>query len=157
MVDNLIGEFAMPTFKTTLMQATDVNATGIRIPSEIIEQLGAGKKPRVKVTINGSYTYSITVAVMGTAYMIGFSAEHRKASGLKPGQEIEVNIELDTAPQIIEVPDDLAAALAEKPGARAAFDASAPSARKEFVRQVNEAKAADTRARRVAKIVEKLG
>ncbi|MBI1257706.1 MAG: DUF1905 domain-containing protein [Chloroflexi bacterium] len=147
----------MPTFKTTLKQATDVNATGIRIPDEIIKELGAGKKPRVKVTLNGSYTYSITVAVMGTAYMIGFSAAHRQASGIQPGQEITVDIEVDTAPQVIEVPDDLAAALAEKPGAREAFDASAPSARKEFVRQVNEAKAADTRTRRIAKIVEKLG
>ena len=147
----------MPTFKTTLVQASDVNATGIRIPPEVIEQLGAGKKPRVKVTLNGHYSYSYTVAVMGGDYMIGLNQERREASGIKPGEEIEVSLELDTAPQVIELPDDLAAALAEKPGARAAFDASAPSARKEFVRQVNEAKAADTRARRIAKIVEKLG
>ena len=147
----------MPTFKTTLLKAADVNATGIRIPPEVIAELGAGKKPRVKVTLNGSYSYSYTVAVMGGEYMIGFNQERREASGIQPGQEIEVTLELDTAPQVIELPDDLAAALAEKPGARAAFDASAPSARKEFVRQVTEAKAADTRARRIAKIVEKLG
>ena len=147
----------MPTYKTTLLKAADVNATGIRIPPEVITELGAGKKPRVKVTLNGSYSYSYTVAVMGGEYMIGFNQERREASGIQPGQEIEVTLELDTAPQVIELPDDLAAALAEKPGARAAFDAFATSARKEFVRQVTEAKAADTRARRIAKIVEKLG
>ena len=147
----------MPTFKTTLLKADDVNATGIVIPPEVIAELGTSRKPRVKVTLNNSYSYSYTVAVMGGAFMIGFNQERRAESGIQPGQEITVTLELDTAPQIIEVPDDLAAALAEKPGAREAFDASAPSARKEFVRQVNEAKAADTRARRVAKIVEKLG
>ena len=147
----------MPTFKTTLIKADDVNATGIRVPPEVIAELGTSKKPRVKVTLNGSYSYSYTVAVMGGEYMIGFNQERREASGIQPGQEITVTLELDTAPQVIDVPDDLAAALAEKPGAREAFDASAPSARKEFVRQVTEAKAADTRARRIAKIVEKLG
>ena len=147
----------MPTFKTTLIKADDVNATGIRVPPEVIAELSTSKKPRVKVTLNGSYSYSYTVAVMGGEYMIGFNQERREASGIQPGQEITVTLELDTAPQVIDVPDDLAAALAEKPGAREAFDASSPSARKEFVRQVTEAKAVDTRARRIAKIVEKLG
>ncbi|MEO6060951.1 MAG: YdeI/OmpD-associated family protein [Thermoflexales bacterium] len=67
-----------------------------------------------------------------------------------------MTLELDTEPRAVELPEDLAAALAKKKGARAAFDASAPSKRKEFVRQVVEAKAADTRARRIAKIVAEL-
>ena len=101
------------TFKTTLLQAEGKNATGIRIPPEIIEQLGAGKKPRVKVTLNGSYTYAITVAMMGGNAMISFSADHRQASGLKPGDSLEVTLELDKEPPAIFVPDDLAAALDE--------------------------------------------
>jgi hypothetical protein len=39
----------------------------------------------------------------------------------------------------------------------AAFEAAAPSRRKESVRQVETAKATETRARRIAKIVEVLG
>ena len=68
-----------------------------------------------------------------------------------------MTLELDTEPRTVEVPEDLAAALDEKPGARVAFDALAYSARKEFVRQVNEAKAAETRQRRIAGIVGKVG
>jgi hypothetical protein len=74
----------MPTFKTTLIKADDVNATGITIPPEVIAELGAGKKPRVKVTLNGSYSYSYTVAVMGGEYMIGLNQERREASGITP-------------------------------------------------------------------------
>ncbi|MDX2137390.1 MAG: YdeI/OmpD-associated family protein [Chloroflexota bacterium] len=140
------------TFKTTLLQAEGKNATGIRIPSEVIESLGAGKKPRVKVTLNSNYTYSITVAVMGSDYMIGFSSDHRQASGLKAGDPIEVALELDKEPPAIIIPDDLVQAL-DAAGVRAAFDALAPSARKNHVYQVSEAKTAETRARRIDKIV----
>jgi antitoxin component of MazEF toxin-antitoxin module len=40
------------------------NNTGIRVPDEIAEKLGAGKKPPVTVTIN-HFTYRNTIAVMG--------------------------------------------------------------------------------------------
>jgi hypothetical protein len=143
------------TFKTTIVQAQDVNATGIEIPPHIIESFGAGKKPKVKLTLNG-YTYRSTVAVMGGAYMVGLSAEHRTAAGVKGGQELDVTVELDTEPRTVEVPEDLAAALAEKAGLREAFDASNFSSRKEYVRQVEDAKTPETRTRRIAKIVEKL-
>lgn len=142
------------TFKTTILKAGDKNATGIRVPDEIIEALGVGKKPPVAVTING-YTYRTTVAVMGGAYMLSLSAEHRGAANVQGGDEIEVTLALDTAPRVVEVPGDLAAALAEA-GARAAFDALNTSTRKEYARQVNDAKAAETRARRIAGIVAKV-
>ena len=67
-------------------------ATGIQVPEEVVEALGAGRRPAVKVTVNG-YTYRSTVAVMGGACMISLSAEHRAAGG----EEVEVNLELDTA------------------------------------------------------------
>jgi uncharacterized protein YdeI (YjbR/CyaY-like superfamily) len=88
--------------------------------------------------------------------MLPLSAEHREAAGVEAGDEVEVTIELDVEPRTVEVPEDLAAALAEKPGARERFDALAYSARKEHVRQVESAKAQETRERRIAGIVAKL-
>lgn len=143
------------TFNTTLQQAEGMNATGIRIPPEIIAALGSTKRPKVKVTLNG-YTYRSTVAAYGDVFMLGVSAEHREAAGLKAGDALEVTLELDTEPRTVDVPDDLAAALAEKPGARAKFDASSYSARKEYVRQVEDAKTQETRSRRIAGIVTKM-
>jgi hypothetical protein len=144
------------TFTTTLLKDESLNATGIEVPAEVVAALGKGKKPPVVVTVNG-FTYRSTVAVMGSAFMLPLSQERRSAAGVEAGDEIEVTLELDTEPRTVEVPDDLAAALAEKPGARAAFDALSYSARKEYVRQVESAKAAETRSRRIASIVEKTG
>jgi uncharacterized protein YdeI (YjbR/CyaY-like superfamily) len=107
------------------------------------------------VTLNG-YTYRTTVAVLGGFFMLSLSAENREAAGVKPGEAVEVTLELDTEPLVVIVPDDLAAALANAPGARAAFEALAYSARKEYVRQVESAKAQETRERRIAGIVAKL-
>jgi hypothetical protein len=143
-------------FTTTVIKDGTKNATGIQVPAEIVAELGKGKKPPVRVTI-GDYTYRTTVAVMGGTFMISLSAENREAAGVKGGDLIEVTLELDDAPRTVVVPDDLAAALAAKPGAAAAFEALAFSVRKEHVRQVESAKAQETRERRVAGIVAKLG
>lgn len=144
------------TFTTTLQQADDKNATGIRIPAEVIAALGTQKRPKVKVTVNG-YTYRNTVAVFGDVFMVGVNQEHRAAAGLTGGDQIEVTIELDTEPRTVEVPEDLRAALSEKEGASEAFDKAAYTRRKEFVRQVEDAKTQETRERRIAKIVAGLG
>ena len=144
------------TFTTILMKGDQKNTSGIEIPPEVIEALGAGKKPPVKITI-GDYSYRSTVAVMGGHYLVPLNQAHREASGLQGGDQVDITVELDTEPRTVDVPEDLAAALAARPGAREAFDKSSPSARKEFVRQVVEAKAQDTRERRIAAIVAKLG
>ena len=143
------------TFNTTLIKGDQKNTSGIEIPAEIIDALGAGKKPPVKITI-GDYSYRSTVAVMGGKYLVSLSQANREAAGVQGGDTVDVTIEVDTEPRTVDVPEDLAAALAAKPGAREAFDKSSPSARKEFVRQVVEAKAQDTRERRIAAIVAKL-
>jgi hypothetical protein len=146
----------MKTTFTTQIQLDDkVNATGISVPAEAIAVLGGKKKPPVIVTING-FTYRSTVAAYGDLYLIPLSQERRAAAGVAAGDVVEVTLELDTEPRTVEVPDDLAAALDEA-GARAAFDALSYSARKEHVRQVESAKAQETRERRITKIVAALG
>lgn len=142
------------TFKTRLWQEEGSNNTGIVVPKENVEALGAGKKPPVDVTVNG-YTYKSTVAVMGGQYMLPFASEHRKNTGIQGGDAIEVTLVLDDKPRVFEVPDVLAAAL-DAAGLRAKFDAASPSKRKEWVRQVSDAKSDETRDRRVAKVITEL-
>lgn len=143
------------TFATTVVQEAGMNATGIPVPAEAVAALGAGKRPKVTVSLNG-YTYRSTVAAYGDVFMLPLSAAHREMAGIKAGDEVEVTIVLDTAPRIVEAPADLTAALAEKPGAVAAFEALSYTMRKEYVRQVEEAKAQETRTRRIAGIVAKV-
>ncbi len=141
------------TFHTTILR-TGKNTAGIQVPEEIIEKLGSSKRPLVRVTIK-KYTYRSAVAVMGGKFMVGVTAENRQAAGVQGGEEVDVTIELDLEPRTVEVPIDLKAALIEA-DAMKAFEHSAPSMQKEYVRQVEEAKAQETRERRIAKIVEKL-
>lgn len=152
---DLRGALLSTTFTTTVLKDKEKNATGLPVPAEAVAALGSGKKPRVKVTLNG-YTYRTSVAVVGGFFMLSLSAENRAAAGVSPGDAVEVTLELDTEPLIVTVPDDLAAALGQVPGARQAFDKLPPSARKEYVRQVESAKAQETRERRIAGIVAKL-
>lgn len=142
------------SFTTVLRQAQTKNATGIPVPPEKVAELGGGKAPLVKVTVRG-YSYRSKVAVYGNECLIGFSSEHREATGLKGGDAVEVTLELDTEPRTVEVPDDLLKALKEA-GLEEIFEKAAPSRRKEYVRQVNEAKSPETRERRIGKIVAEL-
>lgn len=140
---------------TAELRKTGVNTTGVEVPQAVLDQLGGGKRPRVRVSIDG-FTFSLTLGSMGGKVMIPVSAERRAAAGLTGGQTYEIGIEIDTAPETIEIPDDLAAALADA-GAANGFAALAPSRRKEHVRAVNDAKSAETRQRRIAKAVEAAG
>ncbi len=130
-------------------------ATGIHIPAEIVEAFGSGKRPAVKVTING-FTYRSTVAVVGGVFMVGLSAENRAGAGVAGGDEVDVEIELDTEPREVSVPDDLAAALDAEPAARTTFDGLSYSNRSWHVLSVAGAKTDATRQRRIAKSVETL-
>ncbi|CAN5353979.1 hypothetical protein BH23ACT7_BH23ACT7_05260 [soil metagenome] len=141
-------------FRATVQQSGKT-ATGIQVPEEVVEALGSGKRPAVKVTING-YTYRSTVAVMGGVYMVGVSAENRAGSGVAGGEEVDIDMELDTAPREVTVPADLAAALDAEQEARRTFDGLSYSNKSWHVLQVNGAKTEETRQRRIAKSVDRL-
>ncbi len=143
------------SFTTLVLKDDKVNATGLQVPAGAVAAMGTGKKPKVKVSLNG-YTYRSTVAAYGDVFMLPLSAENREAAGVEAGDRVEVTIELDLEPRTVEVRGDLAAALAEKPGAKATFDGLSYTMRKEYVRQVETAKARETRERRIAGIVTKL-
>jgi hypothetical protein len=138
-------------FRTTL-ELAGKTATGFRIPADVVEALGKGKRPPVLVTING-YTYRNTVAVYGDEYLLGVSAENRAGAGVAAGDDIEVELELDTAPREVEVPADFAAALDAEPAARRTFDALSYSNKSFHVGGIEGAKTADTRRRRIEKSI----
>jgi len=142
-------------FTTTLKQADGSSATGIVIPHEVLAALGAGKKPPVKVVVNG-YAYRSTVATVSGVSMVGFSADHRAASGLKGGDPIEVEIALDAEPRTVELPADFQAALNADDRAKATFDKLSNSLKGYHVTQVTSAKTHETRQRRIKKSIATL-
>jgi uncharacterized protein YdeI (YjbR/CyaY-like superfamily) len=142
------------TFRTTVMLAGKT-ATGIVIPDEVVDALGAGRRVKVSLTVNG-YTYRTTVAPMNGRYMAPLAAEHRTAAGVAAGDEVEVSVALDDAPRVVELPEDLAAAIDADPAARAHFESLSFTYRKEWVRWVTEAKKPETRQSRIEKTVRGL-
>ncbi len=130
-------------------------ATGIEVPEKVVAALGSGTRPPVTVTVGG-HSYRTTIARMGGRFLVPLSAENRTAAGVAAGDDVDVDIEPDTAPREVELPADLAGALTQDEAARATFDGLSYTHRKEWVRWVEEAKKADTRAARLAKTVEAL-
>ena len=139
-------------FRTTV-ELGGKTATGLRVPDDVVEALGGGKRPPVQVTVGG-YSYRTTVAPMGGAFWVPLAAEHREAAGVQADEEVDVSVVLDTAPREVAVPEDLAAAFDD--AVRAQFDALAFSHRKEWVRWIEDAKKPETRASRVEKTAEAL-
>ena len=125
-------------------------ATGIQVPDDVIAALGTSKRPPVTITVNG-YTYRTTAVRMGGAFYVPLAAENREAAGVAAGDAITVEIENDTAPREVTLPDDLAAAMDDV--ARSAYDGLSYTHRKEWVRWVEEAKRPETRATRIEKTV----
>jgi bifunctional DNA-binding transcriptional regulator/antitoxin component of YhaV-PrlF toxin-antitoxin module len=130
-------------------------ATGIVVPPEVVESLGGSKKPKVTVTIN-RFSYPSSIASMGGRFLLPVSAEVRAGAGIAAGDTVDVEVELDTSVRTVEVPTDLAAALKAAPAAKKAFDALSYSNQRRHVLAVEGAKTAETRARRIAKVVDEL-
>jgi hypothetical protein len=130
-------------------------ATGIPVPADVVEALGRGKRPPVRVTVGG-HTYRSTVAAYGEVFMLPLAAEHRAAAGVAAGDEVDVEVELDEAPREVMVPPDFAAALDASPEARRVFESLSYSNKSYHVLSIVGAKTAETRQRRIDKSVATL-
>ena len=140
---------------TTTLELHGRTATGVEVPDAVLAALGGGKRPAVVATVNG-HAWRTTVGVMGGRSLVGLSAEVRAGAGVAAGDTITVDLVADTAPRVVEVPDDLAAALATSASAQAAFAALSFSNQRRHAESVTGAKKAETRAARVAKVVAEL-
>lgn len=137
-------------FDTTV--ATTGNNTGIVVPAEFIERLGAGRRPSVVVEVNG-YEYRNTVGIMGGKHMISISAAVRKGTGLKGGDPIHVKMTVAETPREVEIPDDVADALSAEPEVSAFFSELSNSLQRYYVDNINGAKTPETRQRRIDKAI----
>jgi hypothetical protein len=141
-------------FRTKILQGGKT-ATGIEVPPKVVAGLGSSKRPAVKITIKG-YTYRSTIATMDGKFMVGVSAQVREAADVAGGDTVDVDIELDTAPREVTVPDDFAKALKKDPGARKLFDGLSYSRKLALVGPINDAKTDETRQRRFDKALAAL-
>jgi Domain of unknown function (DUF1905)/Bacteriocin-protection, YdeI or OmpD-Associated len=130
-------------------------ATGIRVPPEVVESLKSSKRPPVRVTING-HTYRSTVAPMGGEFLLPVSAENRELAGVEAGDEVDVEVELDTEPREVTVPPDFRDALDRDAAAAGFFDGLSKSSKQRVVLSIEGAKTGETRLRRITKAISEL-
>ncbi|MBA3652857.1 MAG: DUF1905 domain-containing protein [Actinobacteria bacterium] len=138
------------TFETTV--AASGNNTGIVVPEDAVAELAAGNRPSVLVNVNG-HEYRNTVAVMSGKYMIGISAAIRKATGLKAADPITVTLTIADSPREVSIPADFETALAANAPAREFFGKLSNSLQRYHVDNINAAKTAETRQRRIDKAI----
>lgn len=132
--------------------STGRNTAGFEVPADVVESLGGGGHPKVSVTVNG-YTFRTSIARMGGRYLLGFSAERRTEAGVTPGSVMEVDVELDTAERVLDVPEEFATALAADAQAKEFWETLSYSKQQWHVLQVTSAKTDATRERRIEKSI----
>jgi Bacteriocin-protection, YdeI or OmpD-Associated/Domain of unknown function (DUF1905) len=128
---------------------------GLEVPPEVVEALGGGKRPPVKITLNG-HSWKSRVAIMRGRYLLGLSNANRQAAGVVTGDEVEIDLELDAEPRIVVEPQDFARALDADPIARSAYDGLSYGRKREHVLAIESAKKAETRRQRIEKALATL-
>ena len=141
------------SFKVELQRVQETG-TMFRVPFDLEEAFGRVRPP-VKVTIR-SHTWRTTPGVYdGIGYVVVNRAV-KAATGVDAPDRVRVRMELDTEPRKVATPGDLAAALAADPVAKKTFASMSFTHRREYVEWVEEAKRAETRARRIAATVARV-
>jgi hypothetical protein len=131
-------------------------AAAVVLTDEQVAAVGEGaKRFPVVATVEG-YTWRTTVARMRGEFLLGLSREVREGAGVEAGDTVDLELELDTKPREVDVPEALATALAGDANARAAYEKLSYTHRKEYARWIAEAKRDETRDRRVAQALEML-
>lgn len=134
--------------------AEEQNELFFEVPFDVKAELGKARAP-VKVTVNG-YAFRSTVSVYGGRYYVPVRRDRREAAGVKVGDVVDVTLELDTEPRVLEIPPELTAALARNKTARALWEKLGRSHQREHVEAIAACKKPETRARRAAKTIEML-
>ena len=112
--------------------------------------------PKVQAVIAGQpYRGSLMPMGDGT-YCLGVLKSIQEAAGVKQGDTVTVELELDQAPRVVALPADLAKAIARDKKASAAWDKLSFTDKKEMARGLEEAKRTETRERRLASVLAKL-
>lgn len=135
------------------LEAVGGNNTAFTIPNAVVDQLASGRRPKVVVTA-GAHVWRSSIVSMGGCFVLGVSRENRTKAAIAAGDMVDLTVQLDTAPRVVEVPADLAEALEQVPGARAAFDAMSYTHQREHVQSVEDAKKPETRQRRIQRVVD---
>ena len=134
---------------TAELEAARAGGAMVRVPTEIAAALGGLKQMRVVGTVNGVPYQSSTMPYGGRGLFMGVHKATREAAGVKFGDLVEVAIQRDERPRVLEIPPELEAAFAAEPELRERFEALSFSRRRDLAGPISEAKRPETREARL--------
>lgn len=147
----------MAKFDAVLQPDPTGTGTFVVVPRELNAQLGLKGRPKIRAVIAG-HPYRGSLMPMGDGtFCLGVLKAIQQAAGVKRGDKVTVELELDIAPRVIEPPADLARALARNKMAAAAWEKLSYTNQREIARSLEEAKKPETRERRLAAALKGLG
>lgn len=142
-------------FRVKLDGAPSSEVAALSAPFDVEKTFGTRARVAVRGTING-YPFRSSLMPMGGCHRMVVNADMRKGAGVKAGDTVSVVMEKDEAPRTVAVPVPLRRELARSKTAQANWDKLAFTHKKEMARSIAEAKQEETRARRLAKVMDVL-
>lgn len=143
-------------FRATLLADPTGTGTYVAVPANVKNALGLKGRPKIHAVIAGHpYRGSLMPGGDGNL-LLGVLKSIQQAEGLKRGDLITIELELDTAPRVIEPPPDLAEALRRDKTASAVWQRLSYTNKREIALSLEEAKKPETRDRRLASALSRL-
>jgi hypothetical protein len=143
-------------FSAVLQPDPTGTGTFILVPRELNDRLGLKGRSKIHAVI-ARHPYRGSLMPMGDGtFCLGVLKAIQESAGVKRGDTVTVELELDTAPRTVEPPPDLARHLARDKNSAAAWDRLSFTNKREMARSLEEAKKPETRERRLAAALERL-
>lgn len=140
-------------FKTKLVGQEGSSVAAVNAPFDVKEVFGTIARVPVRGTING-FPFRSSLMPMGGCHYMAVNRTMREGAGCKAGDTVSVVMERDTAPRVVEVPAVLKKAMARSKIAQANWKKYSFSNQKEMALAITGAKQEETRARRLARIMD---
>lgn len=140
---------------TARISAAGRGGHAVRMPGDVREIFGEARPP-VVVVADGQLEFRTRIVVYSGAGWIGLRKDQLAALGADVGDEITLNVRVDSEPRVVEPPGELLLALASDTQASEIFDGLSFTHRREYAQWVSDAKQSETRQRRAGKVLEML-
>jgi hypothetical protein len=140
-------------FRARLGGQEGSSVAALNAPFDVKKVFGTIARVPVRGTING-FPFRSSLMPMGGGHYMAVNRFMRGGASCKAGDVVSVVMERDTAPRVVTVPSILKKALAKSKTAQANWKKYSFSNQKEMALAITGAKQEETRARRLARIMD---
>jgi hypothetical protein len=140
---------------TAIINSGSGGGAWVDVPFDVEKTFGKKRVP-IRATIDGVPYRGSLVRMGGDCHMLPILKAIREEIGKQAGDKVSVTLQEDKAPRKVKVPADVQKALRLKPRAGDFFAKLAYSHQREYLHWIEGAKRAETRERRIEKMLTML-